>query len=114
MTPPRLASRILVGALLRLTEQQGGFGAVLAKGDPESGAVTLVLLEKGVNPSILERVLQANGRYQWQSVGGEALANPEELKRFLQRRRDFDPDSWILELDIPSRERFAAEMTASN
>ena len=45
-------------------------------------------------------------------VRGKTLKTNEEFKTFLERRRKFDPDLWILELDIASAERFAAEMNA--
>ncbi|MBN9940404.1 DUF1491 family protein, partial [Listeria monocytogenes] len=32
---------------------------------------------------------------------------------YWRRRRDRDPDLWVVELDIPSAERFAAETIAS-
>jgi hypothetical protein len=111
---PRLASSVLAGSLLRLAETQGGFGAVLAKGDAISGALTVILAERGRKVRILERMVQPDGRYLWQDVGIEAAANEENLNRFLEKRRRFDPDIWILELDIASAERFAAEMNASN
>jgi hypothetical protein len=105
----RLASSVLVGALLRRAEQEGGFGAVLAKGDPTAGAIAVILAEKGRKACFLERLLQPDGRYSWQSARQET-ENEEEFKSFLERRRRFDPDLWILELDIASAERFAAEM----
>jgi hypothetical protein len=109
---PRLASHVLVGALLRRAESEGGFGAVLAKGDSDSGAITLILLERGRKPRILERMLQPDGRYLWQPIPMQAAENEEEVDRFLARRRNFDPDMWLIELDIPSAERFAAEMNS--
>ncbi|MFN3943585.1 MAG: DUF1491 family protein [Allosphingosinicella sp.] len=110
MTEPRLASNVLVGALLRRVDSQGGFGAVLAKGDPMSGAVTVILAEKGRKLRILERLLHPDGRYEWEDVLPQAAENEEEVEKFLARRRKFDPDMWVLELDIASAERFAAEM----
>ena len=107
----RLASSVLVGALLRRAEAEGGFGVVLAKGDSTSGAVAVILLEKGANPRFLERSLQADGSYSWRE-SGQLIENEQELRSFLERRRKFDPDLWILELDIASAERFAAEMNA--
>jgi hypothetical protein len=105
---PRLATSVLAGALIRKAEGEGGFAAVLAKGDPTSGAILLILSEKGGNPRVLERVLQPTGAYNW----CQAVGNPEEVPEFVARRRRFDPDLWIIELDIPSAERFTAEMTA--
>jgi hypothetical protein len=108
----RLASSVLVGALLRRAQQEGGFGAVLAKGDPMAGAIAVILAEKGRKACFLERLLQPDGHYAWQSARQE-IENEEEFKSFLERRRRFDPDLWILELDIASAERFAAEMNES-
>lgn len=107
---PRLASSVLVSALLRRAEAEGGFGTVLARGDSISGAILVILLERGRNPSFLERLLQPDGSYAWQKAGKEASINQEEAEKFLARRRKIDPDLWLIELDIPSGERFAAEM----
>jgi hypothetical protein len=107
---PRLQSSVLVGALLRRAQSEGGFAAVLAKGDPGAGAVLVILAERGVRVQILERLMEGEGRYCWQRIGDQALANPEETEKFLSRRRKYDPDIWLIELDTPSAERFAAEM----
>ena len=108
----RLASSVVAGALLRRAGAQGGFGAVLAKGDATAGAIAVILAEKGRKARFLERVMQANGSYAWQSTR-EDVENEEEFEKFLDRRRKSDPDLWILELDIASAERFAAEMNAA-
>lgn len=99
-------------ALLRLAEAEGGFGMVLQKGESERGPIVVILLEKGGNPTILERILQPDGNYAWGKSGPPDAANPEMLQKFLDRRRKYDPDLWLIELDIASAERFAAEMNA--
>ena len=109
----RLQSSVLASALMRRAESHGGFAAVLAKGDPGAGSILVILAEKGEKVRILERALRGNGRYSWQNVGDQALANPEETEKFLARKRGFDPDIWLIELDVPSAERFAAEMNES-
>ncbi|MEA3003418.1 MAG: hypothetical protein QOH81_2206 [Sphingomonadales bacterium] len=109
---PRLASSVLASALLRLAEAQGGFGAVLAKGDATAGSILVILLEKGGNPRIFERILQAGGDYAWAAAGPGSSAGESEVPSFIARRRRFDPDLWVLELDIPSAERFADEMNS--
>jgi len=108
---PRLASAVLVSALLRRAQDEGGNGAVLAKGDPTAGSVTVILAEKGRKACVLERLLQPDGRYSWEE-SRQDVQNEEEFQNFLDRRRKYDPDLWILELDIASAERFAAEMNA--
>lgn len=110
MMEPRLATSVLVSAILRRAESDGGFGAVLAKGDPTAGSVLVILNERGGKQRILERVLQPQGQYLWQDVAVQAIDNKEEIDAFLARRRSFDPDLWLIELNVASGERFAAEM----
>lgn len=109
---PRVAASMLATALIRKAEGEGGFGAVLAKGDETAGSILVILLEKGVNPRLFERLLQPDGRYAWQESGTQNIENPGQVPEFIARRRRFDPDLWLIELDIPSAERFAAEMNA--
>ena len=106
----RLQSSVLASALMRRAISHGGFAAVLAKGDAGAGAILVILAERGEKVKFMERVLQGEGRYSWQEVGTQAVANPGETEKFLARRRSFDPDIWLIELDVPSAERFAAEM----
>ena len=108
----RIAASVLAGALIRKAEGEGGFGAVLAKGDSTAGSILVILLERGGNPRLLERLLQPDGRYAWQESGSQRVEDPTQVPGFIARRRRFDPDSWIIELDVPSGERFAAEMNA--
>jgi len=95
--------------LLKLTEREGGFGVVLARGDANAGAILILLAERGRRVQVLERLLQPNGTYAWASPL-KAGQNDSELDRFLEKRRRFDPDSWIIELDTASAERFADEI----
>lgn len=106
----RLGSSLLVNALLRLAGQEGGSGVVIAKGDPDAGAITVILAERGARRLVLERAVEPDGRYTWQEVGNRAAANEEEFQKFLERRRRIDPDLWLIELDVASAERFADEM----
>ena len=108
----RLTSQIMVSALLRRAEAEGGFGAVLARGDPTAGAIMIVLAERGVRIVLLERLLQPDGRYAWQETGSGAV-DDEAFRALLERRRSYDPDLWLLALDVASAERFAAEMNAA-
>jgi hypothetical protein len=107
----RLASSVLVSALLRRAQDEGGFGAVLAKGDPTAGAIAVILAEKGRKACLLERLLRPDGRYAWEE-SRQKIENEADFQAALDRRRKYDPDLWILELDIACAERFAAEMNA--
>jgi hypothetical protein len=102
----RLTSAVLVSALIRRVGGEGGNATVLAKGDATAGAILLICMEKGVVQSVRERVLDRAGAYVWTTVGP---AEPDAVADYLERRRSRDPDLWLVELDIPNAERFAAE-----
>ena len=102
----RLASSVLVGGLIRKAQADGGFAAVLAKGDAMAGAILVVLTERAACPRAFERILQPDGAYAWKTAG----EGDEAIRELIARRLRFDPDMWVLELDVPSAERFAAEM----
>jgi hypothetical protein len=102
---------MLVAALTRKAQAAGGFAAVLAKGDATAGAVLVILAERGQKRAVLERLLQPDGRYLWQDIG-QSAQDEAQLGALVERRRKYDPDLWVLELDIPAAERFAAEMNS--
>lgn len=103
---PRLTSAMLVSALIRRVGNEGGNATVLARGDATAGAIVLICMEKGVVQSVRERVLDKSGNYAWTVVGPSDAA---ALVDYLDRRRHRDTDLWLVELDIPNAERFAAE-----
>lgn len=105
----RLPTQVLVSALLRRVNDAGGFGTVLAKGDPQAGAVLLVAQERGGAARLLERGIGPDGR------PGLIDSTPtDDLDGYWRRRRQRDPDLWVIELDIADSERFAAETIGSN
>lgn len=84
---------------------------VLAKGDPVSGAILVVALERGVLCGLYERSLGAAG-YALHRTGPADLSTPGALTDYLARRRRADPDLWVVELEGDDHlpKRIAAEM----
>lgn len=109
----RLPASLEATALMRRAQSDGGFATLLKKGDPDRGALLLVVRGRDGHVACLERVLSMEGAYTWQSSGPGDSAGEQELAEFLQKRRRFDDDLWIIELDIAQPERFIAETTAS-
>jgi hypothetical protein len=105
----RLTSAMLVSSLIRLVTQAGGSAMVLAKGDASAGSVILSCTERGVFTSLQERLLNAQGDYEWQPVGPDTTRPLTEIDQYIARRRAQDSDMWLIELDIANAERFAAE-----
>ncbi|ASK89031.1 DUF1491 family protein [Sphingorhabdus sp. SMR4y] len=110
MIEPRLSAEIKVQTLLRLVSQKGGFGSVLKKGDRISGAILIQCMEKGANPRLLENMPSLDGAPNWQRIWPQDTENNKELSEYIDQRFRFDPDMWLIELDIPDAERLIALM----
>ena len=108
----RLTSRFLVDLLLRRTEAAGGFAAVLAKGDDTAGVILVQCSERGESGPLLERRFGPDGRYIWEAVGPDDPKDGESRANYQSRRRQADPDLWIVELDIADAPRLVAEWGA--
>ncbi|MCY7339597.1 MAG: DUF1491 family protein [Sphingomonas bacterium] len=108
----RLPAKLEASSLLRRAEVDGGFGMIIAKGDPDRGALILLIASRGEHVCCLERGLTADGDYAWQRAGPGSDATPAEVENWSDKRRKFDRDSWLIELDVPHPERFIAETTA--
>jgi hypothetical protein len=109
----KLASGLLVSALVRRAFEQGGFAAILQKGDETAGAILLIGREKGGIVGLWEQALTAKGAYAWSPCGPQDVENQSEIDHYMSRRRANDPDLWMIELDIPDPARFAAESVHS-
>ncbi len=105
----RLPTHLIVGALLRRVNDAGGIGMVRARGDANGGAI-MVLLEDRTGPTrVLERTIGFDG------VASLTDSAPYDgAESYWRRRRSSDPDLWVVELDVPEAERFAAETILTN
>lgn len=95
----RLASGVLVSALLRKVQAEGGTGAVLARGDAIAGALLLLIARRGTIVALRERGLRSDGTPGWIPTGPGDAADNDALSSYLERRRRVDSDLWIVELD---------------
>ncbi|MEY3905857.1 MAG: hypothetical protein RIR59_680 [Pseudomonadota bacterium] len=107
---PRLATSLYVNALIRRVHQSGGMAAVLCKGDVTAGALLLITLENGVNTGIWERAWTPDGVYRWTPVSSQIIDNEQKITELWRRRRESDPDLWVVELDIVHAAQFAVDL----
>jgi hypothetical protein len=84
----------------------------MKKGDPDRGSLLILVASRGQHVACLERVLNLDGSYRWETVGPGDSASSTEIADFLARRTRFDEDMWAVELDIADPERFIAETTS--
>jgi len=107
----RLPARLEAASLIRRVQSEGGFAALLRKGDPDRGAITLILRKRGELRGFLERQLGPDFTYAWSFKELDVTAKADSVAEFVARKERFDPDFWLIELDIAEPERFIAETT---
>jgi hypothetical protein len=105
----RVTSAVMVSALVRRVNQEGGNAAVLARGDATAGGILLLAMEKGGNPRFFERGVGPSGDPALLPSGPASISDETAVTDYWQRRRSRDSDLWVVELDIAGAERFAAE-----
>lgn len=108
----RLNAGLVANAIIRHVSAAGGTAMVLAKGDETAGTIILIGCEKGRVSGLFERILDPGGTYQWSPVGPQDVDSEGEFEQYLARRRQNDPDLWLIELDIAGVARFIAQLGA--
>lgn len=104
----RLPAHLEVASLIRLVQSQGGMATVLAKGERDAGTVLIVAMRRGKEARLLERMPQLEGTRSFTVTIVQDPEKPHEFSDYLDRRRQQDPDIWIVEADIDDVERFIA------
>ena len=110
----RVTSKLLVSAIRRRAEAEGGYAMVLSKGDEISGAIIVALARRGMITCMMERGLAPDGRYSWLRTGPEEGSQAEIFGAYIERRRSFDPDIWVLEIDSEDCGRWIEEYTGTD
>lgn len=100
----RLAAHIFVAAIMRRAEIEGAMAFVARRGDAESGAVALKLVQTGLPFSAprcraLTRATLADGVVGWSWVVGPEPAAEHVVDEKLARLARFDPDLWVVEIE---------------
>ena len=99
----RLTSEFWVSALIRHAFSAGDFAAVLSKGSPEAGAVHILVRDRMGNVSLYrpapqtsyddakpaDRLFQPAGEMAWDAI-----------ETWIEKERRFDPDIWVVELEL--------------
>ena len=108
----RLPAHVEVTGLLRQVQAEGGFAAVVKKGEREAGTILIILTEKGEDSRAYERMPQLDGSRKWLCSRKQDPENKQEFQEYLDRRAKQDDDLWIIELDIANGERFIGLTTS--
>jgi len=109
----RLPARLEATALMRQVQGDGGFATIIKRGDETRGALALLIAERGVPKALIERRMGTEFAYRWTVVARFAVTEPEKFRESTTNLTRFDPDCWLIELDVADAERFIAETIAS-
>lgn len=110
MSEGRLPAHMEVSGLIRAVETAGGFATVVAKGERDAGVILILTIEKGGNARLWERLPALDGTRSFVVTKHEDTTNSQEFSDYLTRRTARDPDSWLVELDVPNAERLIATL----
>ncbi|MDR6815297.1 hypothetical protein J2X76_000451 [Neorhizobium sp. 2083] len=99
----RLKSDIVIAAMIRRVFGLGGFAAVEKKGAEEAGAI---FIRQRFRDGLETLYAPAPQNFFGEDDGGRKFevraekAEPEAIREILARELRFDPDLWLLELEI--------------
>jgi len=100
MAEARVKARLWVDMALRLGNNQGRYGAVLHRGDDDSGGVLVVLRGRDGN-WVLSQIRTAEGDAAWMRATGKGPVDQETADAYVAKQRRYDPDLWVLEFESP-------------
>jgi hypothetical protein len=100
MSEPRVKVGIWVRAVLRMGDVDGRPGAVLRKGDPDSGGV-LVVLRGRAGLCVLSQMRAADGTAAWMRATGAEVVDQAAVDAYVARQVRYDPDLWVVEFEAP-------------
>ena len=97
---------------MRAVAAEGGFAAVIASGDPVAGAVVLLLRTRdGV--SAYARTNLGDGSTGWRALCENEIESSVKLREIIRKQRQYDPDLWVIELDIADPARFVEDLPST-
>jgi hypothetical protein len=108
----RLPTKLWIDGLRRTVAASGDFAMVLSSGDADSGAVILVCRARDGAQSAYVRANMGDGGIEWRAAIEDDPPPGEKIEDFLKKQKSYDPDLWIIELDIADPARFIAELKA--
>lgn len=83
---------------------------VTAKGERDAGTILILTIYRGENAVLFEKMPQLDGSRPFIAAKRQNPEKPEEIFEYLERRKNQDPDIWILEVDIADGARFVASL----
>ena len=99
----RVTTEIWVSALMRRVFSAGGFAAVVQRGSAEAGAIYITTRNRLGELSLFSTAPQTSydtSMPQERLFSRVAEADNGQIEAKLEREKRFDPDIWIVELEV--------------
>ena len=100
----RVTTDLWVSALTRRAFSSGGYAAIVRRGATEAGAVMILVRDRFGETTLYTPAPQSNyeeGKPQDRLFSESVKSpDPDEIDRRLEREVRFDPDVWIVELEV--------------
>ena len=100
MVEPRLKSKLTIAAWLRIADAAGKPGMVLKRGDPDAGAILMVLRGRA-GTLVLSQTRNAAGDEAWIRLSGTDPIDQAATDALIARQIRFDSDIWAVEFESP-------------
>ncbi len=97
----RVKTGIWVSAALRLSGATGNPGAVLRRGDPDSGGI-IVVLRGRAGLTALSQTRTQDGEPAWLRGTGKDPVDDATIDAYIARATARDPDVWVVEFESPN------------
>ncbi|MEO0499039.1 MAG: DUF1491 family protein [Pseudomonadota bacterium] len=106
----RLATKTWIDGLMRRVQTAGDFATILASGEPMGGAVLMMVRDRNGSVTAYMRSNLGDGQTAWRPLIENEPETSETLTEMLKKQRGFDPDLWVIELDVADHARFVADL----
>lgn len=106
----RLPAHLEVAGLIRMVEAEGGFASVIAKGERDAGTILILTMYRGEEAILFERMPQLDGSRPYVAAKQQDNENKQEIFDYIEKRKNQDPDIWVIEADIADPARFIAHL----
>lgn len=99
MSEPKLKAKLFIHAALRRCALNALPAVVAHKGDEDSGAVLVRVLQGGDRVRVFSQVRNAAGELGWMCATGTEPVSEARADAYVARARAVDADLWVLDVE---------------